>query len=105
MRIPDQKSEPCLEVAQVKYRLHVQRKVSDSERERVRQRGLEAETQRKGRTAQVLEKAPKNGTGRLDKSLTLSEQCGELNDQALCFINTPIHVLLYVTKPARDFRL
>jgi hypothetical protein len=65
VRIPNQQKKPCLEVAQVKYRLHVQRRMSDSERERVRLRGLEAETQRKGRTAQVLEKAPKNGTGRI----------------------------------------
>lgn len=42
----------------------MQRVVTEAERERVRQRGLEAENQRKGRTAQVLDRAPKLGQGK-----------------------------------------
>ena len=43
----------------------MQRNLTEAERGRVRQRGLEAEEQRKGRTAQVLEQAPKKGAGQL----------------------------------------
>lgn len=43
--------------------LSLQRLMTKQERDRVRQRGIEAETRRKGRTAQVLDKAPKGGGG------------------------------------------
>ena len=79
IRVPIKQDEPCLEVAQVKYRLHVQRKVSDSERERVRLRGLEAETQRRERKAQVLDKAPNNKAGMLNAPLFTDRLVGEHN--------------------------
>lgn len=66
---------------------NMQRIMSKEERDRIRQRGLEAETRRKGRTAQVLEKAPKSSGGKsissqamlLPKNISILQSCPSLS--------------------------